>query len=430
MTKGIYYGWWVVFGAACTLFVCGGIGFASLPVFLKFIEADMQWGRGSLSIAGGISALAAGFAAPVVGHIIDRHSVRGIMLPGAALVAVSFFLLSRVESIGQLYFLYLAVGIGMAATTILPSQTLVSRWFEKRRGRAMGIITASGALGSMIWTPVTDYLIESMGWRDAYEVLGICIAVFSLPFIWLTIRNSPQAMGLALDGQLEPEAETAPGADEPLASEKMTDYSVREALGTSSFWLIFLAIFLVAIASAGFGLHIIAFLSDSGLSSSQAAIAWSLTIGVSIIGRFIFGYLSEGRQKRYFASAANHCRALSIFLLVLLAIGLLPLAAVTLQLVLIYGLALGCNNVINPLLVSETFGVKAFGRIMGLFGIPFTIGMALGMIAAGQMYEFHENYKIAFSAFAVAFILAGTAIVFAKPHFLINARLANGEQGN
>ena len=129
MTTRIYFGWWVVFGAASTLFVCGGIGCASLPVFLKFIEADTQWGRGSLSIAGGISALAAGFASPVVGHIIDRHSVRGIMLPGAALVAVSFFLLSRVESIGQLYFLYLAVGIGMAATTILPSQTLVSRWF-------------------------------------------------------------------------------------------------------------------------------------------------------------------------------------------------------------------------------------------------------------------------------------------------------------
>jgi uncharacterized membrane protein (DUF485 family) len=66
---------------------------------------------------------------------------------------------------------------------------------------------------------------------------------------------------------------------------------------------------------------------------------------------------------------------------------------------------------------------------MGLFGIPFTIGMATGMIAAGQMYELHQNYRIAFSFFALAFMLAGIAITFAKPHFLMKARPANRETG-
>lgn len=411
MSKKIYYGWWVVLGASCTLFVCGGIGFASLPVFLKFIAADMHWDRGSLSNAGAISALAAGFAAPLAGFAIDRFSIRSVMLPGAVLLAGSYFLLSRIVSIQQLYFLFFVAGIGMAGTTILPSQTLVSRWFEHRRGRAMGIITAAGALGGMTWMPVSNYLIEKMGWRDAYEILGICIAAISLPFICLTIHNSPQSIGLTVRDRPD---------SRPEGPETEADYSVREAVGTASFWLIFCAIFLVAIASAGFGLHIVAFLNDSGLSSGSAALTWSLTIGMSIGGRFLFGYLSEKHQKRYFASAANYFRALSLLSLILFAVGLLPLKMAIILLVAVYGLALGCNNVLNPLLVSETFGIKAFGRVMGLFGIPFTIGMALGQFAAGHLYVLHNNYDIAFSVFALAFVGAGTAIIFARPYFLMD----------
>lgn len=428
MRERVFFGWWVILGASCTLFVCGGIGFGSLPVFLKFIDADMQWGRDSLSNAGAIAALAAGFTAPMIGYVIDRHSVRAVMLPGALLLSAAFFLLSRIESISQLYALYLATGVGMAATTILPSQTLASRWFAQKRGRAMGIVTAAGGLGGMIWMPVTNYLIETMGWRGAYAVLGACIAVVSVPFIWLTVRNSPQSMGLTVDGWPDPvpegQASRNAATDPDLGG---TDYSVRDAFGTLSLWLIFFAIFMVSFAASGFGLHIIAFLSDAGLSPGTATFSWSLTIGVSIGGRFLFGYLSEQYQKRYFAAAANVARAVSLVLLVLFALKMIPQSAAVIQLVIIYGLAVGCNNVLNPLLVGETFGVESFGRLMGLMGIPFTIGMALGQVTAGHLYEFWDNYNIAFSAFALAFILSGIAISFAKPHFLLNARRAAGE---
>ena len=115
----MYYGWRIVIATSCNLFVCSGIGFFTFPVFLKFIEADLQVGRDSLSYAGALAALAAGFATPAIGYALDRYGARAVMIPGAVLLSASYLLLSRSDSILHLYALFLTIGIGMAATTIL-----------------------------------------------------------------------------------------------------------------------------------------------------------------------------------------------------------------------------------------------------------------------------------------------------------------------
>jgi MFS family permease len=343
------------------------------------------------------------------------------MLPGAILLSASFLLLGSISSVGQLYLLFMTIGIGMAATTMLPTQTLVSRWFDRKRGRAMGIVTAAGGLGGIVWMPVSTRLIESVGWRDAYEILGIIIAVASLPFIWFIIRSSPQSMGLAIEEGADRENERANSeSEEPTAEEGMAGYDVSRAVRTASFKLIICAVFMVAIASAGFGLHVVAFLSDSGFSDMRATLIWSLTVGVSIGGRFFFGIVSEKYQKRYFAAAANLSRTLCLAVIVLFALDIVPLTVAVVQLVIIYGLAMGCNNVLNPLLMSETFGVKSFGKLMGMLGIPFTIGMALGQVIVGRLYDATGNYNVAFSIFALAFVFAGIAISLARPNFLLD----------
>ena len=168
-------------------------------------------------------------------------------------------------------------------------------------------------------------------------------------------------------------------------------------------------------SSAGFGLHIIAFFSDSGFSSRGAAAIWSTSLGVSIIARFVFGFIAEHYPKRYMASIANVSRSLSLLLLVFFALKWFPQNIAIIQLVFLYGLSQGCNAVINPLLVGETFGIKAFGKVMGFLGIPFTVGMALGQSIGGWLFEWQNNYIIAFGAFALSFFLAGCFVFFAKP---------------
>ena len=382
-------------------------------------------GRDSLSYAGALAALAAGFATPAIGYALDRYGARTVMIPGAVLLSASYLLLSRIESILHLYALFLAIGIGMTATTILPSQTLISRWFVKRRGRAMGVTTVAAALGAMVWMPVSSHLIEALGWRNAYEVLGIVIAAVSLPLISLFIRSSPQAMGLAVEGEeSEPsEAETS-GSGEPEVGGIEPGYTMAEALATRGFWLIFCSSFFGPFAASGFGLHIVAFLSDAGLSTGEASSVWSAVIGTSIGGMFLFGFLAEKCQKRYLGSAGMFSRGLSVLFLVPFSIGVVPRTPAIGQLILLYGLALGCVQVVSPLLLSETFGVKSFGKLGGLIGIPFTLGMALGQIVGGRLFVLQNNYNLAFSAFALSFFLSGAAFALVKPYFLLESGAA------
>jgi len=421
--KKIFYGWWVAIASFLTLFVCIGIGFFSLPVFLKPIAEDTLWGVDRVSVAGAISALAAGFATPAVGYVVDRFGARAPMLPGVALVAASYVLLARITSVGQMYILFLVSGIGMALATIIPTQTLVSRWFHRKRGRVMGFVTVGGGLGGMVWMPIVNRLIENLGWRGAYQVLGIIIAVVSIPIIVFVIRSTPASMGLSADGEDEAvdEGEEAGPVEE-------SGYDLPTTLRTRSFWLIFCASFFGVFAGTGFGLHVITFLSESGLTLGKATIAWSATIGVSIVGHFLFGLISEKYQKRFFASAANFVRMVSIVNLVLFALGVIPLGAAIAQLAILYGLFVGCNAVMSPLLLAETFGVKAFGKIMGMLGIPFTIGMALGQIAGGYLRGHYGNYNVAFAVFAFGLLISGVAIGLAKPLFLLEGRVAPVEE--
>ena len=425
--KNIFYGWWVVLASFLTLFVCVGIGFQSLPVFLGPIAADTSWGVDKLSIAGAIMALAAGFATPAVGYAVDRFGARAVMIPGAILITGSFLLLGKVASINQMYFLFLFFGAGLAMTTILPTQTLVSLWFAKKRGRAMGIVSMGAGLGVVVCLPIMNRLVETLGWRDAYSVLGIIVAVVLLPSVVFLIRSSPASMGLQVDGASDPSSEAGtPEAEAPSPPEE-SGYELREAFRTSSFWLILGATFFGVFAGGGFGFHIILSLSESGLTRGNAALAWSATMGVSIAGRILFGYLSEKRQKRYFAFGADIARTVSVLLLVLFALGVIPLGAAVVQLAVLYGLFLGCNAVMAPLLISETFGVKSFGKIMGAIGIPYTIGMALGQVVGGRLYSLYGNYVVAFSVFAAGILIAGILLVLARPVFLLDGEPAAKE---
>ncbi len=416
--RKVYYGWWIVGACSLILFVCAGIGFSTSPVFFDYLLRDISNNRRVISLAAALAALSAGLWSPVVGWILDRHGPRAVMLPGAVTLSAAFFLMGQISKPIHLHLLNMAIGLGLAATTILPCQTVVSRWFERRRGRAMGMITTGTAVGTVVWIWASSRMIKTIGWRSAYEALGIIIAVISIPLIFFVIRTSPQSMGLALDSSQDSTADPSGGTSHIAAEEP--GYTMREAFRTPSFWLIVCATFFVVVASSGFGLHAVTFLSGQGMAHTRASDIWAATHLVSIAGRFFFGYLSEKYQKRYFASIANMSRTICIVALILFAVGTAPQATAIVLLVVVYGLGVGCNAVINPLLVSETFGVKSFGKIMGVLGLPYTIGMGLGMYGGGHLFYLQDSYNFAFAVFAVCFVVAGISIALAKPRFLLD----------
>ncbi|GAB4333893.1 MAG: MFS transporter [Candidatus Abyssubacteria bacterium] len=421
-SAGIYYGWWIVGACSLILFVCAGIGFSTLPVFFDYLLEDISESRRVISFAGTIAAVAAGLSAPLVGWVVDRRGPRAVMLFGTVLLSVAFILLGGMTRPRQLHILYLLVGFGLTATTLIPCQTLISRWFELRRGRAMGIITMGNAVGTAVWIFVASRMIDAVGWRLTYGIFGIIIATVSLPLIFFVIRTSPQSMGMERGDQADLSENRKLSAGQLVVEEP--GYTIMEVFRTASFWLIFSATFFVVFASSGFGLHAIPFLTEQGIPHTRASAIWMLVHLVSIVSRLFFGYVSEKYQKRYFASAANISRTVCLASLILFALGQVPGSAAVLLLVSIYGVGMGCNAVMNPLIISETFGVKSFGKIMGALALPYTIGMGLGMYAGGHLFDLLENYNVAFIVFAFSFVLAGISVAFARPHFLLGRQSA------
>ncbi len=203
-------------------------------------------------------------------------------------------------------------------------------------------------------------------------------------------------------------------------------YTMAKALATRGFWLIICSSFFGPFAASGFGLHIVAFLSDSGLSPGRASSVWSAVIGTSMVGMLLSGFIAERCQKRYLGSAAMVTRGLSVLAVVLFALGLVAPSAAIGQLILFYGLALGCTQVVSPLLLSETFGVRSFGTLGGLVGIPFTLGMALGQIVGGKLFVMQDNYILAFTTFGASFLISGIAYGLVKPYFLLESGAGPG----
>ena len=226
---GFFFGWWVVFASAAITFLTGGTFFYGFGALFNPISDEFGWSRASISFAFSLRSEVGGLAAPRVGFLMDRVGSRRLMVSGAALVALGFVLLSRIETLWGFYAAVIIIAIGMSATGGPVGMVAIAHWFRRRRGRALAMMTVgAGASGVMVL--VLAALIAAVGWRDALVIMAIVQLAICLPLA-MSIRNRPQEMGLLVDGvPFAPRADgTAPAAP---AVEGLT---AREALRTGTF---------------------------------------------------------------------------------------------------------------------------------------------------------------------------------------------------
>jgi sugar phosphate permease len=199
---GVFYGWWIVAVAFLTHCVTVGLVFYSFGVFLPTLTAHFGWSRAEVSFGFSLVSLCAAVYAPFVGRTVDRFGPRPSQLFGAIVVALGFLLLRRVETLTEFYVLMgLVVSLGATSLGQLPSNAAVANWFVRRRGRALGISTTGISMGGVIFVPLSQFLIDRFGWRDAFGLLGILIVALVVPPVALVMRRSPEAVGLQPDGE-------------------------------------------------------------------------------------------------------------------------------------------------------------------------------------------------------------------------------------
>jgi sugar phosphate permease len=396
---GLFFGWWVVFASAAVVFLTGGTFFYGFSALFNPIVREFGWSRAAVSFAFSLRTEVGGIAAPIVGFLVDRVGPRRLMVIGVIIVALGFFLLSRTQELWEFYGSIVVIAIGMSAAAGPVSMVAVTYWFRRRRGRALAFL-AMGTGSSGIMVVVLALLISAFDWRNALVIIAVVQLAVCIPLA-LSIRDRPEDIGLHPDGDTpdaggDEKVAVAPGRMEP---EGLT---VRQALRSSAFWRMAIALSLGNLGTMAIIVHQIPFFTASvGLSEGAAAASVTGMTLVSVGGRFGFGYVSDFIDKRFVMAGAY----------ILLALAVLLFAAIhqpwQIFLVLpLFGLGWGGIIPVRPALQAELFGLRAFGAIQGLVFTIATLGGLIGPVFAGWMYDQTESYRLAFVILAAAAFLA------------------------
>jgi len=349
--------------------------------------------------------LLTGLAAPLVGSLVDRYGVKGVISVGALLTGLGFASLNLLQSIWHFYVAQFFIGAGTAAIGQVPASAMVSNWFVKRRGTAIGIMSTGIGVGILILAPLMGgYLIPNFGWRTSY----LALALFNwmlIPLALFVVRTKPADMGLYPDGIKVSEDVTEAEALR-LASQGL---SPKMALSTSAFWLIAVTFFISGFSSLGVIQNQVPHLQDIGFPLATAANALTALGLGSAIGKFTFGWLCDRIKAKYAC-------AISIVLLAVGAVILMnvkpasPLAIIWLCAITL-GLGAGGWLPTMSVLTNINFGLKSYGAIFGMISLVQGIGGAFGPLFGGYMYDAMNTYRWAFIIFLASYAIALPAIL-------------------
>ncbi len=414
--KKVFYGWWIVLATHVICMIGYGTWLYSFGVFFKPMSAEFGWTRAMTAGAYSLRSIEGGIASPVVGWAVDKYGSRIVILFGAVVSGASFAMMPLVNSLLGFYLVYgILLSTGMSAMLYLPAWTVIAKWFKRRLSAAMALLAVGAGIGGLICAPASAFLIERFGWRSAFVILGVVIWVVAIP-LSLVVRDSPAKMGLAPDG--DPLPEGSPQEDDSAADSKSRpsappasgEYTLKQALKSSVFWMLALAFFFFGMAHSTVTVHTVPALTDAGIPETTAALSFGLLTLVSVIGRLGFGFLGDYVSKRYLFMVAYALTGLG--LLVLMDADTMPRVYLF---IFLFGVGFGGTVPLMPAIRAEYFGVSALGKIQGFMNPVMMFASALGPIFAGSVFDATGSYRISFLVTGLLTFCAAIAMFFARP---------------
>lgn len=400
VNKRIFHGWFIVAACFLCMLISGGIGWFTFPVFLKPLENEFGWTRTQTMFGVGIWALVSGAFSPILGYWIDRFGARRIVLAGVVSGGLCMFGFAEIRSISHFYVFMVVAALTTAASTYVPVASLISQWFDRKRGVAMSIAMMGTGVGGFIMPNVSNLLIETMDWRWAYRIFGLTVWLL-LPPVALWVRGRPSDMGLEPDGGEADRGEQ----DVSISTESAEGFSARQALGTINFWGIGIADLAAAIGVVAIETQVVAFSIESGIRDAVAAFAYSLIRAMMVVGMIAVGLAADRFNRRLLITLSYGLPGIVVFLLIGLK-SAVPLFCFA----IFYGMLSAGRSAIWPLVVNDCFGKRAFATVMGFLMIFSTVGSGIGPTVAGYLYDKSGNYNQVFLMAIAAFAVAGISM--------------------
>jgi sugar phosphate permease len=382
--------------AFAVLFCIVGLALWGLPYYYDFMVRQFGWTRAQVTSGNALSKLV---VAPVFGFVagwlVDRFGPRRLMTAGILMAGIALVGLGSVSSLGLFYFFYLFNALGYVCGGPLPNQVLLTRWFDKSRGKAMGIAYIGIGLGGAVVPWISHFLVSHFGWQAALRLLGLLIIVISLP--------------LALFVK-EPAATRRPAAS------RKSGPSLSAALKSLPFYLLTLGSMCSIAAVAGTQQNLKLFLTfDVHYGQEQAARILSLVLASSIAGRLLMGWLADRFAKK-------HVMVL-IYLIVAAAIPFLFASGSPLMMYLfavLFGIGLGGDYMIVPLITAEIFDTQLLGRLLGVILTAGGVADSVAPWIVGYIRDVTGSYEKGF-IFLIAISLLGAVAAALLPKRQVQA---------
>ena len=399
-----YYGWIVT--AVVGLAIFPTIAFR--PPIIGLLYPPMQeafgWSRSSLGGAVLLGSVFVIVAAPLAGRLADRYGAWIVLNAATLFMGLCLIGLGMVS---KLWAFYLLFGIGyamLAGVNRVGITSAMAQWFVRRRGRAMGFVTVMLALGFVTIPVLAERVLDGPGWRTAWYVLGVLMLVVALPAGVLLYRNRPEDVGQAVDGDAV--GGVAAGSGRAAAASEV-QWTAGEAARTRTLWMLVASLALVEMARNGVGIHMIAHMTEQGMSPAFAAITFSIA-GVTMVPVSIgLGLLVDAVGAR----AAYGVAALSV-----LARGVLVIFADSDFMAVPVGIALGIGSggvdMIMRVIFANYFGRASAGTVMGIVTPIIVVSVGLGALISGVMYDIQSSYVTVFWAWNAVTALAIVMLLF------------------
>jgi MFS family permease len=401
-SRHIFYGWWVVLGSAVGLFWGVPISVYSFSVFFQPLMQEFHAGRAAVSLAFTLKLFAVALCATPIGWLTDRYGPRRVILISTGIFG-SLLLANRLfsGSIAHFYCFYVLLGFSVGGVGPIPYGFLVSHWFDRLRGLALGLTMLGIGLGAVIMPSLAQALIARFGWKAAYSILGASALLISGPVAGCLVKESPEELDLLADGRT---------AKPNTITDVAHGLTAREAWRSQDFRLMALAFTLVSASVQGCVVHMAPMLSDHNVGGQRAALGSSLIGAAVMIGRIATGYLLDRTFAARLASILFAVAALGIALL-LLGSGPAVFAGA-----LFVGLGLGAEVDLIPYLASRYFGLRDFGKVYSTLFAAFALAGALGPLIMGAGFDRTRSYSGPLAGFLVATMLGAILVARLGPY--------------
>ena len=411
-----FYGWVIVATSATGRTLGSAMGMSNLGLFIRPMGGELGIPRSTFGWAQTARLVAGAAASPIAGRLIDRFGSRVLLACTAAVTAAAMLWLANLSRPWLLVPPFVVMGlVPMSGPGGLVTSIPVSKWFIRKRGRALGWLFLVGSFGGLVMFPLTQLFIDTLGWRNTWIALAVLGAGVIIPMSLLFIRRQPEDMGLAPDGDhpaKEPSsiARADEGEEGEPSREGETSWTLREAVRSPAFWRVVFVSSIVSLGSTSLHLHRIPHFTDRGLDPQLVAVATGLDFMLSGIAMFGMGYLVKQIRVRFLVGFGLTLLSISTFFTIIAETPLvLFLATAT------FGIGVGGALLLEHYLWAEYFGRQYLGSIRGLVS-PVSLAFgAIGPPVAGYVSDATGSYNPFWWVVLVTLLLGAMVLVLTPP---------------